>query len=75
MRVAIDKNLIKKIKDINQFEYVYIFNEDEKLDDLMKLGIECINWKYCDGVEVNLTEYDIPCIKRRGLEKRRKKRI
>lgn len=64
MRVAIDKTLVKKIKDWDEFEYVYIFGEDEKLKDLCKLGIECVSPKYKTEIDVNLTEYDIPCLKK-----------
>ena len=38
MKIAIDKNIdIKKLKKGN--EYIYVFDNDEKLEDLYKLGI------------------------------------
>lgn len=60
MRVAIDKNCINQIKDFTEFEYIYVF-EDEPIEKLLKLKINCINKKYAEGIDVNLTNYDIPC--------------
>lgn len=60
MRVAIDKKVIKEITDLKEFEFVYIF-EDEPIEELLKLKINCINKKYAEGIDVNLTNYDIPC--------------
>lgn len=60
MKVAIDKDCISKIKDFTEFDYVYIF-ENEPIEELLKLKINCINKKYAEGIDVNLTNYDIPC--------------
>lgn len=69
MRVAIDKNCINKIKNLAEFEYIYIF-EHETLEELLKLGIEFIR-KDCindiDYVDINLTDYKIPCIKKANI--------
>lgn len=67
MKVAIDKSVIKKITNIKQYEYIYVF-EDEPLDELLKLGILCINKDYIDfDVDINLTKYDIECIKKANI--------
>lgn len=62
MRVAIDKNSINVIKDYN-YEFVYLFN-NESYEDLKKLGIHCLYYELCDFVDINLTEYDIDCLKK-----------
>lgn len=68
MKVAIDKSVINKITNIKQYEYIYIF-EDESLDYLLNLGILCVNKDYIDfDVDINLTKYDIECIKKANIE-------
>lgn len=61
MRVAIDKNVIKEIKKIDEFDFIYLF-EDEPLEELLNLNIHCIHKDFIDDVEVNLTNYNIPCL-------------
>ena len=61
MRVAIDKKAIKEIKDFTEFEYIYVF-EDEPLEELLKLNMHCIHKDEVIGIEVNLTDYNIPCL-------------
>ena len=61
MRIAIDKNSITAYKK-NSNEYVYLY-DDEELDDLLKLNLHCINYKRCDYVDINLTDYDVECLK------------
>ena len=63
MRVAIDKTVINEIKDLKEYEYIYIFDK-EPLEELLRLNIHCINKDYIDEVDVNLTNYDIPCYKK-----------
>lgn len=69
MRVAIDKTIVKKIKDFDEFEYIYIF-DDEDIKNLLKLNLHCINKKYLEGkeVEINLTNYGIECLKKTNLK-------
>ncbi|MBO7527326.1 MAG: glycosyltransferase family 2 protein, partial [Clostridia bacterium] len=38
--------------------------DDEKLDELLKLKMHCLYYKECDFVDVNLSNYDIECIKK-----------
>ena len=63
MKVAIDKNCIKKIKDFTEFDYIYIFDK-EPLEELLELKLHCINKAFIDEVDINLTTYDIKCLKR-----------
>ena len=61
MKVAIDKNSIKEINDFEEFDYIYVF-DNEPLEELLKLNIHCIHKDFIDDVEVNLTNYNIPCL-------------
>ena len=63
MKVAIDKNCINKIKDFDEFDYIYIF-EDETIEDLLKINLHCIHKDYVGDVDINLTDYNIPCLKK-----------
>lgn len=64
MRVAIDKNSIEAVKNKDN-EYVYIF-KDETYQELLELGLHCINCEYCldEYVDINLTDYEIDSIKK-----------
>ena len=60
MRIAVDKNTYHVANNDN---YIYLFdNEDYK--SLLKTGLHCINYKHCDYVDINLTDYDIECLKK-----------
>ena len=65
MRIAIDKNSLKALD--NENEFIYLF-DDEKLDDLLKLKINCLHYSKCGYVDINLTDYDIDCIKKAKIE-------
>ena len=65
MKIAIDKNTIKAKKKGN--EYIYLF-DDESLDDLLKTKLHCVNYKYCDYVDINLTDYDVECMKKTTID-------
>ena len=62
MKIAIDKNSLNVAKK-NSNEYIYIF-DNEPINELLKIGLRCINYKKCGFVDVNLTDYDIDCIKK-----------
>lgn len=51
MKIAIDKDTINQVKDFSKNEYVYIFNDDEKLEDLIKLNLHCINVNYTETLK------------------------
>lgn len=61
MKIAVDKKSINAVKTNN--EYVYLFDK-EPLNELLKLNMHCIYYKNCDYVDINLTNYDIDCIKK-----------
>ena len=62
MKVAIDKNSVNIAKK-NGNEYIYLF-DNEKLDELLKTNLHCVFYKNCDYVDINLTNYDVDCIKK-----------
>ena len=62
MKIAIDKNTINGIKKDGN-EYIYLFDK-EPLDELLKKNMHCINYNYCDFVDINLTNYEIDCFKK-----------
>lgn len=68
MLIAIDKDSIKGYKK-DQNEYVYLFN-DETLEDLLKLGIHCIKYDRVEYADINLTKYDIDCMKRASIDEK-----
>lgn len=61
MKIAVGKKSINAVKTNN--EYVYLFDK-EPLNELLKLNMHCIYYKNCDYVDINLTNYDIDCIKK-----------
>lgn len=61
MKIAVDKKSLNAVKPNN--EYVYLFDK-EPLEDLLKLNMHCIYYENCSYVDINLTNYDIDCIKK-----------
>lgn len=59
MKIAVDKNSLNIVDSKN--EYIYLF-DDETYDELPNL--HCIDYRYCDYVDINLTNYDVDCIKK-----------
>ena len=68
MKIAIDKNSLKAVKN-NKNEYIYLF-DDEPLDDLIKTKLHCINYRYAKYVDINLTDYEIDGIKKSNLKEK-----
>lgn len=66
MKIAINKNSLNVIKKDNN-EYIYLY-DDEDYNDLIKLNLHCVYYKYCKYVDINLTDYDIECIKKTTIE-------
>jgi len=62
MKIAIDKNTISAKKEDGN-EYIYLYN-DETFDELLKTKLHCIYYKNCEYVDINLTDYNIDCIKK-----------
>lgn len=67
MKIAIDKNSIKAIKPGN--EYIYIFN-DETYEELINLNLHCIRYDKCSYVDINLTNYEIDCLKKSNINEK-----
>ena len=61
MRIAVNKNSYQ-VAD-NKNDYIYLF-ENETLEELLETGLHCIYYKNCDFVDINLTDYEIDCIKK-----------
>ena len=61
MKIAVDKKSLNAVKPNN--EYVYLF-DNEPIENLLKLNMHCINYENCNYVDINLTNYDIDCIKK-----------
>lgn len=61
MKIAVDKNTINEVKLNNS--YIYLF-DDEPLEVLLNTGLHCIYYKHCNFVDINLTDYNVNCIKK-----------
>ena len=66
MKIAIDKNSLNVIKKDNN-EYIYLY-DNEDYNYLIKLNLHCLYYKYCKYVDINLTDYDIECIKKTTID-------
>ena len=62
MRIAIDRNS-KNIERKPGNEYLYIFT-DESLEELIEIHEHCIREDKCGFVDLNLTDYELDCIKK-----------
>lgn len=65
MKVALDD--IKYIDKLKDNEPIYIFDK-ENLEDLIEKNIHCIHKDYIDYVDINTTDYKIPCLKKCSIE-------
>ena len=61
MRIAIDKNSLSAIEQKNEYIYLY---DNEPLEELLKLNLHCVHYKHCKFVDINLTDYNVDCIKK-----------
>lgn len=66
MKIGIDKFCIDKIDQ--SYDYVYLFDNTEDLDDLLKTNLHCINYKECEFVDINLSKYDVECYKKANIK-------
>lgn len=62
MKIAIDKNSVNICKKDN-VDYIYLF-DDEHLDTLLNTKLHCMYYKNCNYVDINLTNYNIDCLKK-----------
>ena len=61
MKIAIDKKTLKAINSRDDFIYLF---DDESFEELLNTGLHCMYYKNCKFVDINLTDYDIDCIKK-----------
>ena len=62
MKIAVDKNTYKVAKKDGN-EYIYLF-DNEPYQDLLKTKLHCLRYNKCEYVDINLTEFNIDCIKK-----------
>lgn len=62
MTIAVDRNSYQVAKDDGN-KYIYLY-EDEPLEQLMKTKLHCLEYTECDFADINLTDYNIDCIKK-----------
>ena len=62
MRIAVDKNSYQVVKKDNN-EYIYLF-DNENFEELLKTGLQCVRYDKCEFVDINLTDYEVDCIKK-----------
>ena len=68
MKVAVDKKSVSIVKN-NDYDYVYLF-DNESYEDLKKLGLHCLRYDLCDYVDINLTEFEVDCLKKASIEEK-----
>ena len=61
MKVAI--NDLRDIKKLKDKEIIFVFDK-EPLQELLNTNLHCIHKDYIEWVDINLTDYDIPCVKK-----------
>ncbi len=64
MKIAVDKDSMSAVKDGNEYIYLY---EDESLISLLDKNMHCIYYKKCGFVDINLTKYDVDCLKKASI--------
>jgi len=69
MLIAIDKTNYKSVKKKKGNEYLYVY-DNETYDELRQTGYHCVHKDYVDYVDINLTEYEINCIKKSNVNEK-----
>ena len=69
MLIAIDKTNYKLVKKKKGNEYLYVY-DNETYDELRQTGYHCVHKDYIDYVDINLTEYEINCIKKSNVNEK-----
>ena len=62
MKIAINKNCINIAKNDGN-EYIYLF-DNETYEELLETNLHCVYYKSCGYVDINLTDYEVDCIKK-----------
>ena len=73
MIIAVDKDSKQAIARDNN-EYIYLF-DNEPYQELLNSNLHCLKYKYCKFVDINLTDYDIDCIKKSKITEKDCKKI
>ena len=60
----VDKNSIKAVNEKNEFIYLF---DNEPLEELLKTNLHCIHYKDCNFVDINLTNYNVDCVKKANI--------
>ena len=68
LKIAVNKNSISAVKKDDN-KYIYLF-DNESIDELLNTKLHCIYYKNCDFVDINLTDYDIDCIKKSDINEK-----
>lgn len=68
MQVAIDKTCLKDLDKVKKYDLIYVFDDDEKLEDLLKLNLHCVHKSKISNIEVNLSKYKLNAIKTTQIE-------
>lgn len=66
MKIGVDKNTLEVVKKDSN-EYIYLYNT-EPLNDLLKTNLHCVKYDQCEYVDINLTNYNIDCIKKANIK-------
>ena len=62
MKIGVDKNSLHIVKK-DENEYIYLF-DNESYKDLLKTKLHCVQYTHCKYVDINLTDYNIDCLKK-----------
>ena len=65
MKIAI--NNLNDIEKLKGNEIIYVFDK-ESIEELINTNLHCIHKDYIDSVDINLTDYQIECIKKCTIE-------
>ena len=68
MLIAIDKKT-KSAYCQDENEYIYLF-DNEPLNDLLVNNLHCLYYKYCEYVDINLTDFDVECLKKANINEK-----
>ena len=68
MKIAVDINSVN-IPKKKGVEYIYLF-DNEPIEQLKQTNLHCLNYEYCDYVDINLTRFNVNCLKKSNPNKR-----
>ena len=62
MKIAVDdESLCVVKKDGNEYIYLY---DNKSYEEIIKMNIHCLDYRYCNYVDINLTDYPVECFKK-----------